>query len=98
MRLRTDFGLDRPLTTVQRASARPGDYLRSGSHLHQALGLRPPSPERSLFPGILGLALAGVALIRMDRRTGLFLAVGFAIDHTTIQLEPEGFEERGVCA
>jgi cobalt-zinc-cadmium efflux system protein len=26
------------------------------------------------------------------------LAAGFAIDHTTIQLEPEGFEERGVCA
>jgi hypothetical protein len=78
MRLRSDFGLDRPLTTVQRASARPGDYLRSGSHLHQALGFRPPSPERSLFPGILAVALAAVALTRMNRRAGLFLAVGFA--------------------
>jgi cobalt-zinc-cadmium efflux system protein len=26
------------------------------------------------------------------------LAAGFAIEHTTIQLEPEGFQERGVCA
>jgi cobalt-zinc-cadmium efflux system protein len=26
------------------------------------------------------------------------LAAGFAIDHTTIQIEPEGFEENGVCA
>ena len=26
------------------------------------------------------------------------LAAGFRIDHTTIQIEPEGFEEGGVCA
>ncbi len=78
MRLRSDFGLERPLTTVQRASARPGDYLRSGSHLHEALGFRPSSPERSLFPGILAVGLAAVALVRMNRRTGLFVVVGLA--------------------
>jgi hypothetical protein len=76
MRLRSDFGLERPLTTVQRASARPGDYLRSGSHLHEALGFRPSSPERTLFPGILAAGLAALALIRINRSTGLFVVVG----------------------
>ena len=32
MRLGDDFGLSRPTRRLQRASARPGDYLRSGSH------------------------------------------------------------------
>jgi hypothetical protein len=76
MRLRSDFGLDRPLTTVQRASARPGDYLRSGSHVHQALGFPPPSPERTLFPGILASGLLALALTRLNRSTGLFAVVG----------------------
>jgi hypothetical protein len=77
-RLRSDFGLERPLTTVQRASARPGDYLRSGSHVHEALGFPPSSPERSLFPGILALGLAALALLRLNRSTGLFFVVGLA--------------------
>lgn len=76
MRLRSDFGLERPLTTVQRASARPGDYFRSGLHLHEALGFRPPSPERSLFPGILAVGLAALALLRRNRSIGLFVVVG----------------------
>jgi hypothetical protein len=76
MRLRTDFGLNRPLETVQRASARPGDYLRSSSHVDGALGLRPSSPERTLFPGIVALGLTLLALTRLDRRTGLFVAIG----------------------
>ncbi len=78
MRLRSDFGLERPLTTVQHASARPGDYLRSGSHAHEALGFRPSSPERTLFPGILALGLAALALARVNRSTGLFVVVGLA--------------------
>ena len=78
MRLRTDFGLERPLTTVQRASARPGDYLRSGSHVHEALGFRSSSPERTLFPGILAVGLTALALIRMNRSSGLFVVVGVA--------------------
>lgn len=77
MRLRSDFGLDRPLSTVQRASARPADYLRSASHVHQALGVRPSSPERTLFPGILALALTLLALTRPNRSTALFALVGF---------------------
>jgi hypothetical protein len=78
MRLRSDFGLDRPLTTVQHASARPGDYLRSGSHVHEALGFRPSSPERTLFPGILAVGLGALALARVNRSTGLFAVVGLA--------------------
>jgi hypothetical protein len=76
MRLRSDFGLNRPLDTVQRASARPGDYLRSSSHVDEALGFPPSSPERTLFPGIVALGLTLLALTRLDRRTGLFVAVG----------------------
>ncbi|MGH9388911.1 MAG: DUF2079 domain-containing protein, partial [Vicinamibacteria bacterium] len=78
MRLRSDFGLERPLTTVKRASARPGDYLRSGSHVHEALGFRPSSPERTLFPGILAVGLTALALSRVNRSTGLFAVVGLA--------------------
>jgi len=78
MRLRSDFGLERPLTTVERASARPGDYLRSGSHVHEALGFRPSSPERTLFPGIVAVGLLALALTRVNRSTGLFLVVGLA--------------------
>ena len=70
------FRLERPLQRLQRASARPTDYLRSGSHLHQAVGLKPPSPERTLFPGFLALALGAVALFRLNRSTALFLLVG----------------------
>ncbi len=76
MRMGESFGLERPLQRLQRASARPTDYLRSGSHLHQAVGLKPPSPERTLFPGILGLGLAVIAISRLNRSTGLFLLVG----------------------
>ena len=34
MRMGDSFRLERPLSRLQRASARPTDYLRSGSHLH----------------------------------------------------------------
>jgi hypothetical protein len=76
MRMGESFGLERPLQRLQRASARPTDYLRSGSHLHRAVGLKPPSPERTLFPGILALGLSAVAIARSNRSTGLFLLVG----------------------
>ncbi|HEY7819901.1 MAG TPA: hypothetical protein VIG29_16890, partial [Vicinamibacteria bacterium] len=77
MRLRSDFGLDRPLSTIQQASARPADYLRSASHMHGALGFPPASPERTLFPGILALLLGALALARPNRNTVLFVLVGF---------------------
>ena len=73
MRLGDDFGLSRPTRRLQRASARPGDYLRSGSHLHQALGLKPSSSERTLFPGILAVGLALLAIARLNRASGLYL-------------------------
>lgn len=76
MRMGDSVGLERPLDRLQRASARPGDYLRSGSHLHRAVGLKPPSPERTLFPGLLALALAAVALARLNRSSGLFAFIG----------------------
>jgi hypothetical protein len=76
MRLRSDFGLERPLSTIQQASARPGDYLRSASYVHAALGLPPASPERTLFPGILALGLAALAILRPNRSTLLFVVVG----------------------
>lgn len=76
MRLRTEFGLNRPLETVQRASARPADYLRSSSHVDRALGFRPTSPERTLFPGVVALGLTLLALARLNRGSGLFVVVG----------------------
>jgi hypothetical protein len=76
MRLRSDFGLERPLANLNRASARPSDYLRSHSRVHAALGFPPPSPERTLFPGVLALGLTALALTRLDRSGLLFLIVG----------------------
>ncbi len=76
MRLRSDFGLSRPLAIVQRASARPSDYLRSHSHVHEALGFPQPSPERTLFPGIVALGLGALALTRANRGSLLFVLVG----------------------
>lgn len=76
MRMGESFGLERPLPRLQRASARPSDYLRSGAHVHEALGLKPASPERTLFPGIIGLGLSLVAIARLNRSTGLFLLIG----------------------
>ena len=62
MNMGSNVGLERPLPRLQRASARPADYLRSGSHLHGAIGLPPPSPERTLFPGLTAVGLSLVAL------------------------------------
>jgi hypothetical protein len=76
MRLQSDFGLERPLVLLNRASARPSDYLRSHSHLHAALGFPPASPERTLFPGVLALGLAGLALTRPNRSHLLYVLVG----------------------
>lgn len=77
-KLDRDYGFHRPPDRLQRASARPGDYLRSGSHLHRSAGLKPPSPERTLFPGLLALALAAVAVVLLNRDTGLYVLLGFA--------------------
>lgn len=76
MRLHSDFGLHRPLARLERASARPGDYLRSSGHVDRALGLRSPSAERTLFPGGLALLLGLVGILRLDRATGLYPLVG----------------------
>lgn len=76
VRMGDSFGLERPLQRLQRASARPTDYLRSGSHVHQAVGLLPQSPERTLFPGILALGLSAIAIFRLNRSTGLFVLLG----------------------
>jgi hypothetical protein len=76
IRLRQDFGFERPIVRVQRASARPMDYLRSGAHVHRAIGLEPPERGRSLFPGVLALVLGFVALARPSRRAGLYALIG----------------------
>ena len=80
MRLRQDFGFERPIPRVQRASARPVDYLRSGTYLHRAIGLKSPEQGRSLFPGVLAVGLGFLALARPSRRKGLYALVGlFAV-------------------
>lgn len=76
MRLEQDFGFERPLARLERASARPADYLRSGAHLHRALGLPPESPERTLFPGILAVGLGSLALLKGNRNTGMYALLG----------------------
>jgi len=78
MQMGDSFGLERPVYRLNRASARPADYLRSGSHLHRAAGLRPPSPERTLFPGFAALGLSLIALARLNRSTGLYALIGLA--------------------
>jgi hypothetical protein len=75
-RLRQDFGFQRPVARVQRASARPVDYLRSSAHLHRAVGLEPPERGRSLFPGILALGLGCLGLLRLNKRLGLYVVIG----------------------
>jgi hypothetical protein len=76
MRLQREYAFHRPIDRVQRASARPADYLRSGSHLHQAVGLRPPSRGRTLFPGLLAIGLSVLAILKLNRRTALYLFIG----------------------
>ncbi len=76
IRLQREFEFHRPVDRLHRMSARPGDYLRSGSHLHQAVGLRPPSRGRTLFPGLLAVGLGLLAIIKLNRRTGLYLLIG----------------------
>jgi hypothetical protein len=76
MRIEREFGFHRPLNRLQRASARPGDYLRSGAHLHQAIGLKPKSRGRTLFPGLLAVGVGLLAIVKLNRRTGLYLIIG----------------------
>jgi hypothetical protein len=76
MRIERDFGLHRPVNRLHRASARPVDYLRSGSHLHQAVGLKEKALGRSLFPGLLAAGLGFVGIVKLNRKTGLYLIVG----------------------
>ena len=78
MRLGSDFGLRRPIARLSRASARPADYLRSGGHVHRAIGLDPPSSERTLFPGIVALGLGLLAVAKLNRSTLLYLLLGGA--------------------
>ena len=74
--LRRSEDMKRPVTRMQRPAAKQHSYLRSPSHLHQALGLRRANPEQNLFPGFLALALAAGGLLGLDRRSGLYLLLG----------------------
>jgi hypothetical protein len=76
MRLDRDFGFERPSERLARASARPADYLRSGAHLHQAVGLKEASSEKTLFPGFLALGLGVLGALPLDRRKALYLLIG----------------------
>lgn len=76
LRLRSEFGFERPLARIERPSARPVDYLRSGARLHRAVGLAPPRRGRSLFPGMLAVALGLLSLAHLSRRAGLYVLIG----------------------
>lgn len=76
IRLDREYGMTRPLDRLQRFSARPIDYLRSGADAHRAVGFEPPRRGKNLFPGIVALGLSFLALLRPTRVTWLFLLVG----------------------
>ncbi len=76
MRVEREFGLHRPENRLNRPSARPVDYLRSGAHLHEAIGLKPKALGRTLFPGLLAVGLGLLAIIKLNRNTGLYLILG----------------------
>ena len=75
VRLATDFGFERPLARVERASALPRDYLRSTSHVHRAVGLPAAGPEQALFPGFLAAGLGVLGIFRGGNRRSLFVLV-----------------------
>jgi hypothetical protein len=76
MRIERDLGLHRPVNRLHRASARPVDYLRSGAHLHEAIGLKPKALGRTLFPGLLAAGLGLLGIAKLNRKTGLYFIVG----------------------
>jgi hypothetical protein len=84
MRVRAAHGLVRPLAEVAAYSASPSDYLATVSRLHHALWshrIYRPGGD-ALFPGVLAVGLAGLALMTgaafRDPRARMLLAVAAA--------------------
>jgi hypothetical protein len=75
-----DHGLVRPLDEVAHYSANLTDYLATGGRLHFALWSRRFFRADALFPGLVALGLAGVAVLSgvavRDRRARMALAFG----------------------
>jgi hypothetical protein len=75
-------GLSWPLDEVARFAATWRDYLASGSRIHWALWSHRFVDLTSLFPGVIGLALVGVAVVAgtafTDARARMCLAFGVA--------------------
>ena len=81
-RVRTDVGLVRTLDEVAMFSARWTDWLATGGRLHYALWSREFFKNDALFPGILAIVLAAVAVASgvawRDRRARMCLAIAVA--------------------
>jgi hypothetical protein len=79
------YGFERGAAEVQQYSAIPSDWLRSGPQvrLYASLLDTRVGPERWLFPGALGIALAAIGLVFAWRERGklalavLWIAIGF---------------------
>jgi hypothetical protein len=82
----------RSATEVRKFSAVPSDYLRvpPQNRLGAAIGLPRGDDEHSLFPGIIALCLAGVALVRPASRS-VWLYVALAAVACDASLGPGGF-------
>ncbi len=75
------YGMQRSWEETASYSARPGDWLISNFQNRLYAPLRNPSvdPERWLFPGVLALTLAGMALASRDRRPVIIALVWIAL-------------------
>ena len=88
---RTEQGFYRRYEDVVHFSAKPSDYLRPSafnSSFYQRVLPAQERSEKALFPGFLVLALAGIGLVRGDRKTALYAGT-LAAASFVLSLGPE---------
>jgi hypothetical protein len=76
MQLKADYGLRRPAGMSRKMALHPSRDLSSRAYVYRTwLG----SSGEQLFPGLLGISLAGVAVVRRRPRSGAYLAASLVL-------------------